>query len=74
MYDRFKDTALYPPIKAYDKFMLKVSDVHTVAVAQYGNPKGKPVLFVHGGPGGGTDPAVPSLFVHNVRYEIIMFA
>lgn len=57
---RFKDTALYPPIKAYDKFMLKVSDIHSIAVSQYGNPKGKPVLFVHGGPGGGTDPAVRS--------------
>lgn len=54
--DRFANTALYPPIKPYFKGSLKVSDIHTIAYSQYGNPNGKAVLFVHGGPGGGTDP------------------
>ena len=36
---------------------LRVSPTHTVYYEVYGNPKGKPVLFVHGGPGGGTTPA-----------------
>ena len=52
----FEDTRLYPqpPLVANGK--LPVSDLHTVAWFEYGNPDGKPVLFVHGGPGGGTAP------------------
>ncbi|GAA6000381.1 hypothetical protein JCM10207_007988 [Rhodosporidiobolus poonsookiae] len=46
---------LYPPIKPYKEEMLKVSDIHTLSVRQYGNPSGTPVLFIHGGPGGGSD-------------------
>lgn len=56
--DKFAGTALFPAAQAYFKGMLKVSDKHTIAYSIYGNPNGKPVLFVHGGPGGGTDPAV----------------
>ena len=56
--EKFAGTAFYPPIKAYHKGMLQVSSKHSIAYSLYGNPKGKPVLFVHGGPGGGTDPAV----------------
>lgn len=54
--DKFAHTAFYPPIQPYEKGMLKVSDIHTIAYSVYGNPKGKPVLVVHGGPGGGTTP------------------
>ena len=54
--DPFADTALYPAIEAYDEGLLKVSNIHSIAYSVYGNPNGKPVLFVHGGPGGGTDP------------------
>ena len=54
--DPFAGTALYPPINPSFEGFLKVSDVHTIAYSIYGNPNGKPVLFVHGGPGGGTDP------------------
>ena len=49
--DKFAGTAMYPPITAYDKGFLKVDKTHTIAYSQYGNPVGKPVLFVHGGPG-----------------------
>lgn len=61
--DKFTGTAMFPPIKPYEKGMLKVSDIHTIAYSCYGNPKGKPVLFVHGGPGGGTDPGKVNNFV-----------
>jgi proline iminopeptidase len=44
---------LYPAIKPYDTFMLPVSDGHSLFVEQTGNPKGQPVLFLHGGPGAG---------------------
>ena len=54
--DRFAGSAFYPPIGPYDMGYLKVSDIHTISYSVFGNPNGKPVLFVHGGPGGGTDP------------------
>jgi proline iminopeptidase len=44
---------LYPETSAYDEGYLKVSSVHNVYYAQYGNPDGIPVLVVHGGPGAG---------------------
>jgi hypothetical protein len=52
---------LYPPIDPYESADIKVSDIHTVHYELYGNPEGKPVLFIHGGPGGGTSPKVCSL-------------
>ena len=44
---------LYPSRKPYKKGYLPVGDGHELFYALYGNPKGIPVLFVHGGPGGG---------------------
>jgi hypothetical protein len=52
----FRD--LYPPIQPYHTADIKVSDIHTVHYEIYGNPNGKPVLVVHGGPGAGTSPKV----------------
>mgnify|MGYP003384860292 CR=1 FL=1 len=46
-------TPLYEPVFR-EAGMLKVSDVHTISYKVYGNPRGKPVLCVHGGPGAGT--------------------
>lgn len=46
-------TPLYEPVFR-ESGMLKVSDVHSISYKVYGNPKGKPVLCVHGGPGAGT--------------------
>ncbi len=63
---------LYPPIEPYDHGMLVVSPVHTLYYEQSGNPSGKPVLFVHGGPGGGTDPRHRRFF-DPARYRIVLF-
>ena len=52
----FDSTRLYPQPPLVADGMLKVSDLHTIAWFEYGNRAGKPVLFVHGGPGGGTAP------------------
>jgi len=49
-----KNKYLFPPILPNSTFFLKVTDIHTIFFATYGNTNGKPVLFVHGGPGGGT--------------------
>ncbi len=44
---------LYPAIEPYKTGFLKVSDLHTLYFEEAGNPAGKPVVFLHGGPGGG---------------------
>jgi len=46
---------LYPEIEANFSDYLKTDDGHEVYYEEAGNPKGKPVLFIHGGPGGGCD-------------------
>jgi proline iminopeptidase len=46
---------LYPPFPLASETFLKVSPLHTLRVEASGNPKGKPVIFLHGGPGGGMD-------------------
>jgi proline iminopeptidase len=48
--------ALHPPIEPYDSGMLPLDDVHTMYWETSGDPGGLPVLFLHGGPGGGTSP------------------
>jgi proline iminopeptidase len=63
---------LYPAIAPYDTGMLSVSDLHTIYYEQAGNPDGKPVVFLHGGPGGGTIPVYRQYFDPS-RWRIILF-
>lgn len=69
--DKFEGTAFYPPIEPFFKGLLPVSTKHTISYSLYGNPNGKPVLFVHGGPGGGTDKAMARYFDPAV-YKVIL--
>ncbi len=46
---------LWQPILPFKEDYLKVSDLHAIRYALYGNPNGEPVFFLHGGPGGGCD-------------------
>lgn len=62
----------YPEIEPYETFMLPVGDGHEVYVEQSGNPDGKPVIFVHGGPGSGTSPKQRRVFDPE-RYRIVLF-
>lgn len=64
--------SLYPEIEPFDSGMLKVSDLHTLYYEQSGNPNGKPVVFLHGGPGGGTNPKCRRFFDPSV-YRIVLF-
>ena len=64
--------SLYPEIEPYDSGMLKVSDLHTMYYEQSGNPNGKPVVFLHGGPGGGTNSKCRRFFDPAV-YRIVLF-
>lgn len=49
-------SALHPPIEPHDSGMLPLDDVHTMYWEVTGRPDGVPVLFLHGGPGGGSSP------------------
>ena len=51
-----KRRTLYPEIEPYDSGHIRVSDVHQLYYEQCGNPNGKPVVFLNGGPGAGLDP------------------
>ncbi|MFO7564506.1 MAG: prolyl aminopeptidase [Enhygromyxa sp.] len=62
----------YPPIEPHATGMLRVSDLHTIYWEVSGNPEGKPVVFVHGGPGGGTDPKQRRFFDPQA-YRIVLF-
>ena len=63
---------LYPKIEPYNKFYLKASKIHTIFVEESGNPKGKPVIFLHGGPGGGIEPVYRQYF-NPKKWRIIIF-
>lgn len=62
----------YPDIQPNRQYHLDVSDGHRLYVEESGNPNGIPVLFVHGGPGGGCAPAHRRFF-NPERYRIILF-
>ena len=62
----------YPPIEPRVTGRLKVSDVHDLYWEESGNPAGKPAVFLHGGPGGGTDPKQRRFFDPE-RYRIVLF-
>lgn len=47
---------LWPPLEPYKTDYLKVSELHRIYYQLGGNPKGKPVMVIHGGPGGGCSP------------------
>ncbi|WOQ69819.1 prolyl aminopeptidase [Microbacterium limosum] len=63
---------LYPPIEPYDTRELLVGDGQRLYVEQSGNPDGKPVVFLHGGPGAGTSPWQRQLFDPE-KYRIVLF-
>lgn len=63
---------LYPPIKPYAVHQVAVDSIHTLYVEESGNPTGLPVVFLHGGPGAGTDPENRRFFDPDV-YRIVLF-
>ncbi len=63
---------LYPDIDPYRTGRLTVSDTHELYFEESGNPKGKPVVFLHGGPGGGTNPGQRRFF-DPAAYRIVLF-
>ncbi len=64
--------SLYPEIKPFNEFNLKVSSLHTIHVEESGNNNGNPVIFLHGGPGGGIAPVYRQYF-NPEKWRIIIF-
>ncbi len=62
---------LYPEIEAFQTGRLRVSPLHELYFEVSGNPNGKPVVFLHGGPGGGSDPRYRRFFDPQ-RYRIVL--
>ena len=65
-------TELYPSVEPRLSGRLEVGDGHRLYWEECGNPDGKPVVFVHGGPGGGSGP-VHRRFFDPARYRIVLF-
>lgn len=63
---------LYPDIKPFRSHHLQVDDLHSIHVEESGNPDGVPIVFVHGGPGGGCSPQ-DRCFFDPEKYHIILF-
>ena len=63
---------LYPEIQPYETGMLDVGDGHNLYWELSGNPDGKPVVFLHGGPGGGSSPDHRRQFNPD-KYKILVF-
>jgi proline iminopeptidase len=63
---------LYPQIEPFDQRLLDVGDGHRIYVEQCGHPNGRPVVVLHGGPGGGCSPAMRRYFDPS-EYRIILF-
>jgi len=66
------DFSLFPPLEARHTGMLPVDELHTLYWEECGNPDGIPVVYVHGGPGGGASPEKRRWFDPD-SYRIILF-
>ena len=64
--------SLYPALEPFQAEYLAVGSGHELYVEQCGNPKGQPVVFLHGGPGGGCTPEDRQFFDPD-HYRIILF-
>jgi proline iminopeptidase len=62
---------LYPPIEPYDSGLLAVGDGNEIYWEVCGNPDGKPAVFLHGGPGGGSSAVHRQLFDPQ-KYRIVL--
>ena len=60
--DPAEESPLWPEIEPFESGYLKVSDVHELYYELCGNPDGKPVFCLHGGPGGRCSPYMRRFF------------
>jgi len=67
-----RSPSMYPPIEPYQTGTLKVSEIHTLYYEISGNKEGTPVVFLHGGPGGGAGES-DRRFFNPEKYKIILY-
>jgi len=65
-------TVLYSEIEPYDHGMLDVGDDNAIYWETCGNPNGKAVVVLHGGPGSGCTPSMRQFF-DPTAYRIVLF-
>ncbi|MDC0253623.1 prolyl aminopeptidase [Bacteriovoracales bacterium] len=65
-------TTLFPEIEPFNHGYLQVSDIHNVYYEEVGNPEGLPIVFIHGGPGGGVTPEYRRFF-NPEKWRVILF-
>ena len=75
--DKFSDQKrayqhLYPTVDPFSAEIIDTGDGHHIYIEQCGNPQGRPVVVVHGGPGGGGSPIMRRYF-NPEQYHIILF-
>ena len=63
---------LYEPVEPFDSGRLPVGDGHEINYEQCGNPDGKPVVYLHGGPGGGFEIKHRGYFDPQA-YRVVLF-
>ncbi|QDL91902.1 prolyl aminopeptidase [Paroceanicella profunda] len=63
---------LYAPLEPYRMHLFEMPGGHTIYVEECGNPKGAPVVILHGGPGGGCSPGMRRFFDPD-HYRVILF-
>ncbi|KAF8727696.1 hypothetical protein AX14_007096 [Amanita brunnescens Koide BX004] len=63
---------MYPILEPFEVSTLKVSNIHTLYYEVSGKKDGSPVVYLHGGPGGGTSPADRGYF-NPEKYKIVLF-
>ncbi|MDB4040579.1 prolyl aminopeptidase [Methylophilaceae bacterium] len=67
-----KTHGLFPEIEPNKEYELACGDVHKIYVEESGNPNGQPIIFLHGGPGGGCG-SKQRRFFDPKHYRIILF-
>ena len=75
--DKFSDQKrayqhLYPTVDPFSAEIIDTGDGHHIYIEQCGNPQGRPVVVLHGGPGGGCSPIMRRYF-NPEKYHIILF-
>ena len=63
---------LYPKIEPYEQGWLQLDEPHQMYWELSGRPDGEPVVFLHGGPGAGTN-SIHRRFFDPQHYRIILF-
>ncbi len=63
---------LFGAIAPFNEFRLKVSNLHEIHIEEAGNPNGRPIVFLHGGPGGGISPDYRRFFDPKI-WRVILF-